>query len=302
MSWASDLITVQDGDVIIIPVLLTRKIGLQAAAFLRQAAYLSAIVKKNDGWFFLEQEGPGDPLGATIFERLGSWQAAIGIGPDAQGSIRQRLKKLGLLEETRKGMVHGKLNYRVQSEKYLNFLASCNNSVVSNCNLIQTGNPDCSNSYSGLSNPEIPACTFSKNSDDIYHEEILSRNTTTTTPQAQDQSSGGCMFVLALHWPGCLPEDSRPLLKGFERLPGEVQQQVLDVVASAHASGSIKKTAEALAVSLIQRALRGGKDGFDPTPGLAVGRRREAALAERKKYASPPPVICRTIRCLSLKR
>ncbi len=38
MSWAADLILAQDGDVIIQPLVLVRRLGLPAAAFLRQAA------------------------------------------------------------------------------------------------------------------------------------------------------------------------------------------------------------------------------------------------------------------------
>lgn len=58
MSFAADLIRA-GGDVVVIPHALVRKIGLPAAAFLRQAAYLSAIVEQNQGWFFLDQEGEG---------------------------------------------------------------------------------------------------------------------------------------------------------------------------------------------------------------------------------------------------
>jgi len=171
MSWAADLIKAQDGDVIIIPLALARALGLPAAAFLRQAAYLSAVVEDQHGWFFLEQEGPANPAGKTIFERLGSWQATIGLGPDAQASIRRHLRALELLEENRK-MVHGKLRYRVDSERYLNFLASCSRSPLSHCNARQTGNPDCTNRKSGLNNQEKPDCTISENRSDIYQEKI----------------------------------------------------------------------------------------------------------------------------------
>lgn len=183
MSWAADLIKAQDGDVIIIPLALARALGLPAAAFLRQAAYLSAVVEDQHGWFFLEQEGPGNPAGKTIFERLGSWQATIGLGPDAQASIRRHLRALKLLEENRK-MVHGKLRYRVDSEQYLNFLASCSRSPLSHCNARQTGNPDCTNRFSGLNNQENPDCTIGENRSDIYQEELPRKSTTTTAPQA----------------------------------------------------------------------------------------------------------------------
>lgn len=159
MTWAGDLIRAQDGDVVIVPVTLARALGLSAAAFLRQAAYLSATVENQEGWFFLEQQGPGNPAGRSVFERLGSWQATLGLGPDAQGTIRRQLKALGLLEETRKGMVHGKLLYRVDPEGYLNFLASCSRSPGSPCIKRQTGNPDCASRGAGLSNLAISSCT-----------------------------------------------------------------------------------------------------------------------------------------------
>lgn len=116
-----------------------------------------------------------------------------------------------------------------------------------------------------------------------YSSVELLITTTTTAPQAQDCSSG---LTQILHWPACLPEDTRHLLlQGLVQLPGNVQQQILDVVAAAHSAGTIKRTAEALAAAIIRRALRGGKDGFDPTPGLGIARRRVTAQAERKKQA-----------------
>lgn len=193
MSWAADLIKAQDGDVIIIPVVLARALGLPAAAFYRQAAYLSAVVEDQHGWFFLEQQGPGDPSGKTIFERLGSWQSAIGIGPDAQVTIRRQLRTLGLLEETRKGMVHGALLYRADGERYLNFLATCSKSPLYACRTRQTGSPDCTNPQSGLSNPGKSGCTNRENPVDVYQDDLPNglQSTTTTTPRAPALSGGG---------------------------------------------------------------------------------------------------------------
>lgn len=169
MSFAADLIRA-DGDVVVIPLALARKIGLPAAAFLRQAAYLSTIVERNHGWFFLDQEGEGNPNGETIFQRLGSWESALGLGTDAQSAIRKKLIKMQLLEETRKGMVHGKLLYRVNSDAYIQFLASCSSPSPSPspCSDGQTGNPDCTTGESGLSKPKKPDCTNRKIQDDIY--------------------------------------------------------------------------------------------------------------------------------------
>ena len=200
MSWAADLIKAQDGDVIIIPVVLARALGLPAAAFYRQAAYLSAVVEDQHGWFFLEQQGAGNPSGKTIFERLGSWQSAIGIGPDAQVSIRRQLRTLSLLEETRKGMVHGTLLYRADGERYLDFLATCSKPPLSTCKARQTGNPDCTNLNPGLRNPGKAESTNRGNPVDVYQDDLPNglQSTTTTTPRAPALSGGGLLDGLEI--------------------------------------------------------------------------------------------------------
>lgn len=185
MTWAGDLIKAQDGDVLIVPIVLARALGLPAAAFLRQAAYLSAVVEQRDGWFFLEQEGPCNPDGRSIFERLGSWQASLGIGPDAQFTIRRQLRNIGLLDETRSGMVHGKLQYKVDSEKYLEFLASCLQPQATDAKPKQTGKSVCSPRDSRLLIPRSHA--------DVYQEDLPSGRTTPTTSQTESpkQMNGG---------------------------------------------------------------------------------------------------------------
>lgn len=177
MSFAADLILAQDGDVVVIPLPLARAIGLPAAAFLRQAAYLSAVVQKKDGWFFLEQEGPGDPNGEKIFQRLGSWQHALGIGPRAQATIRQQLMSLGLLEETRRGTVHGKLHYRVDPAKYLNFLAECGRAT--DCINGQTAGSDCTNCGEQVHKQQDAGCTTVTPQSDIYKVDSPRLPTTT---------------------------------------------------------------------------------------------------------------------------
>lgn len=193
MSWYADLIMAQDGDVIIIPLALVRRLGLPAAAFLRQAAYLSAVVKSQGGWFFLKQQGSADNQSEYIFQRLGSWHASLGIGPDAQLVIREQLKKIGLLEESG-NTVHGKLLYRVDPERYLKFLASCNRPADAS----QSGNPECANREPRLYKPKKSVCTIGKNRNDIYKDKEkekedlprkLQRKTTTTTAPKVPSSS-----------------------------------------------------------------------------------------------------------------
>lgn len=188
--FAANLIIAQDGDVVVVPLLLARRLGLPAAVFLRQAAYLSAIVKKNNGWFFLEQTRPGNPDGDTVFERLGSWQDAFGIGPDAQLSIRKLLKKLELLEENKKGMVHGKLKYKVDSQKYLNFLASLNTNV-SPC-IVHSGNPDCTSGKSPNVQSKKVGATYTKKKKEVEvkikeREHSLAEKTDSSFIEMQNQ-------------------------------------------------------------------------------------------------------------------
>jgi hypothetical protein len=127
-------IVAADHDVVVVPLVLVKALGgLDAAAFLRQAVYLSAVMlerqPQSQGWFFLPQESePGaaglDPADG-IFSRLGSWRECLGLSLEKQIQIRRQLKGLGLLCETRKGLSHGVLHYQCSPIAYLNFLAKC---------------------------------------------------------------------------------------------------------------------------------------------------------------------------------
>lgn len=119
------LIEAIEGPRLSIPVALVLKLGdLRDAAFLQQAVFLSALRRDAGGWFFLSQSGsPDERPTATLFQRLGSWQAALGLSADAQLSIRRRLKKMGLLEESLRG-VPARLHYRADPEKYLAFISA----------------------------------------------------------------------------------------------------------------------------------------------------------------------------------
>lgn len=131
MTRESRVILALDGPRLSIPLDLARRLGgdLQAAAFLSQSAFLSALAiqrhPENRGWFFLAQEGgPWLPANEkeSIFAAMGSWESALGISPDGQKSVRKKLLGLGLLEEKKAG-IPGRLHYRVDSTKYLDFLA-----------------------------------------------------------------------------------------------------------------------------------------------------------------------------------
>ena len=112
------------GPMIAIPFALIQKLGgdLSAAAFLAQAEFFSSLSDSKDGWFDFSQIGPGDDAASYLFGRLGSWESTLGLSPDAQLSIRKKLKIRGLLEEKQKG-IPKRLFYRVNPTVYLKFLA-----------------------------------------------------------------------------------------------------------------------------------------------------------------------------------
>lgn len=126
---------------------LIKKVGdLQAAAFISQAAWLSANAT-HDGWFFLDQKGDGVATKDGIYKTMGSWQQGLGITEHAQKAIRTLLLKNGWLCErpSVSGMRRGeksvgnedkaflftqrqgtppRLHYYVDLPRYLKFLAS----------------------------------------------------------------------------------------------------------------------------------------------------------------------------------
>ncbi len=279
MSWAAELIKAQDGDIVIIPLALVRKLGLPAAAFLRQAAYLSAVVERNGGWFFLEQEGPANENGKSIFERYGSWHASLGIGPDAQAAIRKQLRGIHLLEETRKGTVHGKLLYRVDPERYLNFLASCYSPSPTS----QTGNPDCANRDPRLSNPDKSNCSIGKNPDDIYQEDLSIQKEAAARAQARVSADAAAT-----------PRDKQG--QGRRRRGDETVQHGVEIWTSTDAEGlqalvdrysaeRVKKVASGIAPAAGHRApyLSTVVSAFQ---ALAAAEAREAAEAKKRAEAA----------------
>lgn len=128
------LIAAIDGPRISIPVATIDALGLQAAAFLSQAAYLSSCSRDTGGWFDLPAEGPRDPDAKNLFRRLGSWRACLGIPRDAQRQVRRQLLDMGLLEEQRRG-VPARMYYRVPSEAYLAYLSGLPTQTAGSRNL-----------------------------------------------------------------------------------------------------------------------------------------------------------------------
>lgn len=129
MTREARVILALQGPRLSIPLGLVRRLDgdLQAAAFLAQAAYLSALVDnpEKEGWFFLAQTGGPwlpDNEKESIFATMGSWESCLGLSPDAQKLVRKKLIVLGLLEERRAG-IPARLHYRVDPVKYFDFLA-----------------------------------------------------------------------------------------------------------------------------------------------------------------------------------
>ena len=130
-----------EGPRISIPIALIRRLGdLTAAAFLRQAAYLSSLKGGGgDYWFALPQLGASQAdLGdadATLWSKLGSWEAVLGIGQDAQVAARRRIEDAapGLLQ-TRKRGIPAHLEYRVLPSAFFKLLVDLG--------LQSPGNPD----------------------------------------------------------------------------------------------------------------------------------------------------------------
>lgn len=126
--------------------LIRRLGGLDTAAFVSQAAWLSKNASDLDGWFFLEQEGEGVAT-TGIYGLLGSWESGLGISKSRQNAIRESMVAKGMLVElpsetaekrrgsTPRGNVEtafmfvrrrgtpGRLHYRLDSAKYLDWLA-----------------------------------------------------------------------------------------------------------------------------------------------------------------------------------
>ncbi|WP_148203031.1 hypothetical protein [Thiobacillus denitrificans] len=129
MTREARVILALEGPRLSIPLGLVRRLDgdLQAAAFLAQAAYLSALIDnpEKEGWFFLAQTGGAwlpDNEKESIFATMGSWEFCLGLSPDAQKLVRKKLIVLGLLEERRAG-IPARLHYRVDPAKYFDFLA-----------------------------------------------------------------------------------------------------------------------------------------------------------------------------------
>lgn len=127
---AADLTRAIDGPRIAIPRASIQALGLEAAAFLQQASFLSSLKAEAGGWFDLPVEGEPDPEPTNIFSELGSWQACLGIQRDALRKIRRKLCDMHLLEEKRSG-VPARLHYRINHDAYLQFLAESGQKIQS---------------------------------------------------------------------------------------------------------------------------------------------------------------------------
>jgi hypothetical protein len=196
---AAELLSGLEGIRVSVPVMSIRLVGLDlvAAAFLHQAAFLTGVSLKarpgGDGWFDLSQTGePKVEIHdeeKSIFARLGSWEWTLGIGPDAQLAARRKLKKLGLLEEWRKG-VPARTHYRVLPSVYLAFLASETSFGKSRNKILESPKQDSENpdASSGETTEQD-----SVNTETIPDRGLKGFDTTTPTTPFEDGSGGGGM-------------------------------------------------------------------------------------------------------------
>ena len=83
-------------------------VGITGALMLSQAVYWSKRTKDNEGWFYKTQE---------------EWEEETGMSRREQETARKRLKRAGLLEETRAGLP-AKMYYRINADKLLESLGS----------------------------------------------------------------------------------------------------------------------------------------------------------------------------------
>ena len=144
-----------------VPIALIGLIGLESAAFLQQAAFLSSLKSRNGGhgWFNLPAEGDADPMSSNIFSRLGSWKASLGINRDSLRKVRTQLKKLKVLEE--KKLVGNRLTYRVNNDVYIKLMSEAGSQVINSYN---SNNSECENTQSSLQGSRIPVCDISHSS------------------------------------------------------------------------------------------------------------------------------------------
>ncbi|MCP4668125.1 MAG: hypothetical protein GY849_17385, partial [Deltaproteobacteria bacterium] len=66
--------------------------------------------------------GDANPTAKSLYQKLGSWEAILGISSKTQRTIREKLKDMGVLEERRKG-IPARLHYKINLNKYLEMLA-----------------------------------------------------------------------------------------------------------------------------------------------------------------------------------
>lgn len=278
------LVAAIEGPKISVPFCLVKKLGgdFQAAAFLSQAAYLSTLKRKDEGWFDLIKEGEGNPDAGDIFTRFGSWEAMLGLKKDTQAVIRKKLKGLGLLEEKLRG-IPARLHYRVDSTAYLSFLAEENRQLAKYrqqdggkpiskkaINRQQDGGESKSKEAENRQQDGGESVNYSK---EFPREFTNSKNTTTTGNKEGENKENEVVFDKTVR---CYQE---AILKAISALSVKEGQQVVDCFVDA-----IEKKREIGDVDAwLSSIVKASRQGKLRTAGAALVAERRKTLGDNAR-------------------
>lgn len=280
MTREARVILALEGPRLSIPLGLVRRLDgdLQAAAFLSQAAYLSALVanSEKEGWFFLAQTGGPwlpDNEKESIFATMGSWEFCLGISPDGQKLVRKKLIVLGVLEERRAG-IPARLHYRVDPAKYFDFLAG---KPIKTPVSEKSGNKNPENQESRIGKTGKQESAKKGDKTPAYPEsnkemeKDIEKETTTTQAAAQAAAGGSSDLIFD-------PSIERlaPALQGMlTGIDQGLAQYLVDELAGCiqPASGVVIKNPVGWFRGVVAKARRGE---FQPARALDVQRTRQA--------------------------
>ncbi len=261
-----------DGPILAIPFRLIHIIGdIKVAAFLKQAAYLSAISRKKEGWFDLQQVGDGSDVATNIFGRLGSWQYCLGLSRDEQAAIRKKLVTLGLLEEERKG-VPARLHFRVDLKKYIELI---------------TSNPDSGNSQ--ILNGEKSESRFCETPSLVVGNAAIY---SIDRPNINNPPPPASLAVeVVVDFPPNINSDLyAPIKEMLGKVSGHDQQAILDDlsgwISTQTAVGKVVRNPVAVLTKIINRYISGGNWG----ESSHIGRQMRSIKPQPVLVASRPEI------------
>lgn len=267
---------------------LARALGdVEAAVFLCQACYWQTLIGDGD-WFYKLRDADRDDAGRIkppVDASRQSWEWETGLSRTRQESARRRLRALGLLQETLRG-VPAKLYYRVDMDRLVDFLLSTRQLA----GFPPTGRQECGHQAgstdAGKEEGPPPSIT-----------ETTAKTSSTTTATRMPsvhvvaehapgvggsggEDAGGCMSLI-------LERAVRPhhdlLNTLLASCPAEVAQEIVDELAGALEAASTGKRQPIKSVrGWVKAVVQQHRIGqFSPDLGLAiVARRRRTSTAE----------------------